>query len=96
MKKFLLITAIVLALAFVATNLLSIPFNINLKKDAHAVENNLNSFSVSLLFQKYWPLESFYDGPQDTPSPFIEPFKMLLIGVGLVFLSLIGRKKFKS
>ena len=96
MKKFLLIAAIILVLAFMATNLLSIPFNINLKKDAYAVENNLNNFSVSLLFEKYWPMERFYDGPQDTPSPFIKPFKMLLLGVGLVFLSLIGRKKFKS
>ena len=96
MKKFLLIASIILLLAFVTTNLLSIPFNINLKRDAHAVESAFNSFSVSFLFEKHFPQESYYDGPQNNPSPLIEPFKLLLLGVGLIFLSLIGRKTFKS
>jgi len=42
------------------------------------------------------PLETYYDGLQNNLSPLIEPFKMLLLGVGLIFLSLIGRKMFKS
>ena len=91
MKKFLLIASIILFLAFVTTNLLSIGFNTNLK-NAHAVENTLNSFSVSISFEKYLPQENFFDGPQNNPSPLIEPFKMLLLGVGFIFLSLIGRK----
>jgi len=41
------------------------------------------------------PQESYYDGPQNNPSRLIEPFKLLLLGVGLIFLSLIGRKTFK-
>ena len=93
MKKFLLITSIILLLAIVTTNLLSIAFNINLKRDAHAVENTFNSFSVSFLLKKYFPQESYYDGPQNNPFPLIEPFKMLLLGVGLIFLALIGRRK---
>ena len=95
MKKFLLIASVVLLLGFVTTNLLSIAFNTDLK-DAHAVENSFNSFSVSFLFEKYLPQESYFDGPQNNPSPLIEPFKMLLFGVGLIFFSLIGRKRFKK
>ena len=95
MKKFLLIGSIILLLAFVTTNLLSIGFNTDLK-DALAVENAFNSFSVSFLFEKYLPQESYYDGPQNNPSRLIEPFKLLLLGVGLILLSLIGRKTFKS
>ena len=95
MKKFLLIASIILLLAFVTTNLLAIGFNINLK-DAYAVENAFNSFSVNFLLEKYLPQESYYDGPQNNPSRLIEPFKLLLLGVGLIFLSLIGRKTFKS
>jgi hypothetical protein len=95
MKKFLLIASIILLLGFVTTNLLSIGFNNNLK-DAHAVENAFNSFSVNFMFEKYLPQESYYDGPQNNPSRLIEPFKLLLLGVGLIFLSLIGRKTFKG
>jgi hypothetical protein len=95
MKKFLLIASIILLLGFVANNLLSIAFNTDLK-DAHAVENAFNSFSVDFLLEKYFPQESYYDGPQNNPSRLIEPFKLLLLGVGLIFLSLIGRKTFKS
>ena len=94
MKKFLLIASVVLLLGFVTTNLLSIAFNTDLK-DAYAVENAFNSFSASSLFEKYLPQESYYDGPQNNPYRFIEPFKLLLLGVGLIFLSLIGRKTFK-
>ena len=92
MKKFLLIASIILLLAFVATNLLSIAFNINLK-DAHAVEDTFNSFSVSFMLEKYFPQENYYDEPQDNPSPLIEPFKLIFLGVGLIFLALIGRRK---
>ena len=96
MKKFLLIASIILLLGFVTTNLLSIAFNTDLK-DAYAVENAFNSFSVSFLFEKNLPQESYYDGPQNNPFPLIEPFKMILLGVGLIFLALIGRRKtFKS
>jgi len=96
MKKFLVLASIILLLSFVTTSLLFIGFDINLKSDAHAVENIFNSVSVGLLFEKYLPQETYYDGPQNNPSPIIEPFKMLLLGVGLIFLSLIGRKMFKS
>jgi len=74
MKKFLLIGSIILLLAFVTTNLLSIGF----------------------MFEKYLPQERYYDGPQNNPSRLIEPFKLLLLGVGLIFLTLIGRKTFKG
>ena len=67
-----------------------------LKRDVHAVENAFNSFSVSSLFEKYLPQESYYDEAQNNSSPLIEQFKMLLLGVGLIFLSLIGREMFKS
>ncbi len=77
-------------------SLLFIGFDINLIRDAHAVENIFNRSSVGLLFEKYLPLETYYDGLQNNLSPLIEPFKMLLLGVGLIFLSLIGRKMFKS
>ena len=96
MKKFLVIVSIILLLSFVATSLFSIALNINLKRDAHAVENIFNSASVSFLFEKYLPQQSYYDEPQNNPSPLIESFEMLLLGVGLIFLSLIGRKTFKS
>lgn len=96
MKKFLAIASIVLLLFFVTTILFSIAFNINMKRNAHAVENNFNSVSVGLLFEKYWPQETYYDELQKNPSPLIEPFKMLLLGVGFIFLSVIGRKMFKS
>jgi len=96
MKKFLVIASIILVLSFVTTILFSIAFDINLKRDAHAVENIFNSASVALLFEKYLPLETYYDGSQNNPSPLIEPFKMLLLGVGFIFLSLIGRKMVKS
>ena len=96
MKKFLVLASIILLLSFVTTSLLFIGFDINLKSDAHAVENIFNSVSVGLLFEKYLPLETYYDGLQNNLSPLIEPFKMLLLGVGLIFLSLIGRKMFKS
>ena len=95
MKKFLLIVFIILLLGFVTTNLLSIGFNTDLK-DALAVENAFNSFSVTFMFEKHLPQENFFDGPQNNPSPLIEPFKLLLLGVGLIFLSLIGRKTFIS
>jgi uncharacterized membrane protein len=95
MKKFLFIASIILLLIFVTTNLLSIAFNINLK-DAYAVENSFNSISVSFLFEKYLPQKSYYDGPQNNPSLFIEPLKMLLLGFVLLFFSLIGRKRFKK
>ena len=95
MKKFLLIVFIILLLGFVTTNLLSIGFNTDLK-EALAVENAFNSFSVNFLFEKYLPQENFFDGPQNNPSPLIEPFKLLLLGVGLIFLSLIDRKTFQS
>ena len=94
MKKFLLIASVILLLGFVTTNLLSISFNTDLK-DAYAVENAFNNFSVSFLFEKNLPQESYYDGPQNNPSRFIVPFKLLLLGVGLIFLSLIGRQTFK-
>ena len=96
MKKFLVLASIILLLSFVTTILFSIAFNINLKRDAHAVENIFNNVSVGLLFEKYLPQETYYDGLQNNPSPLIEPFKMLLLGVGLIFLSLIGRKMVKS
>ena len=96
MKKFLVLASIILLLSFVTTSLLFIGFDINLKSDAHAVENIFNSVSVGLLFEKYLPQETYYDGPQNNPSPIIEPFKMLLLGVGFIFLSLIGRKMFIS
>jgi len=80
----------------VTTSLFSIAFNINLKRDAHAVENIFNSVSVGLLFEKYFPQETYYDGPQNNPSPLIKSFNMLFLGVGFFFFSLIGRKKFKS
>jgi len=95
MKKFLLIASIILLLGFVTTNLLSIAFNTDLK-DAHAVENAFNSFSANFLIEKYLPQETYYDGPQNNPSPLIEPFKMLLLGVGFIFISLLGRKRFKK
>jgi len=70
----------------VTTSLFSIAFNINLKRDAHAVENIFNNVSVGLLFEKYFllfekylPQETYYDGLQNNPSPLIEPFKMLLL-----------------
>ena len=96
MKKFLVLASIILLLSFVTTSLFSIAFNINLKRDAHAVENIFNSVSVGLLFEKYLPQETYYDGPQNNPSPLIKPFNMLFLGVGFFFFSLIGRKKFKS
>lgn len=97
MKKFLVLASIILLLlSFVTTSLFSIALNINLKRDAHAVENIFNSDSGGLLFEKYLPQETFSDGLQNNPSPLIEPFKMLLVGVGFIFLSLIGRKMFKS
>jgi hypothetical protein len=96
MKKFLVLASIILLLSFVTTILFSIAFNINLKRDAHAVENIFNNVSVGLLFEKYLSQETYYDGLQNNPSPLIEPFKMLLLGTGLIFLSLIGRKMFKS
>ncbi len=96
MKKFLVLASIILLLSFVTTSLFSIAFNINLKRDANAVENIFNSASVGLLFEKYLPQETYYDGPQNNLSPLIEPFKMFLLGTGLIFLSLIGRKMFKS
>ena len=96
MQKFLVLASIILLLSFVTTSLLFIGFDINLKRDAHAVENIFNSASVDLLFEKYLPLETYYDGLQNNLSPLIEPFKMFLLGVGLIFLSLIGRKMFKS
>jgi len=94
MKKFLLIASIILLLVFVTTNLLYIAFNLNLK-DAYALETSFNSFSISFLFENSLPQESYYDGPKNNPSPLIEPFKMILLGVGLIFFSLIGRKAFK-
>jgi hypothetical protein len=60
------------------------------------VENAFNSFLVSSLFEKYLPQESYYDEAQNNFSPLIEQFKMLLLGVGLILLSLIGREMFKS
>ena len=96
MKKFLVLASIILLLSFVTTSLFSIALNINLKRDAHAVENIFNSVSVGLLFDKYLPQETYYNGPQNNPSPLIKPFKMLLLGTGFIFLSLIGRKMFKS
>ena len=88
MQKFLVLASIILLLTFMTTSLYFIGFDINLKRDAHAVENIYNSVSVDLLFEKYLPLETFYDGLQNNLSPLIEPFKMLLLGVGLIFLSL--------
>ena len=96
MKKFLVLASIILLLSFVTTSLLSIAFNTNLKRDSHAVENIFNNVSVGLLFEKYLPQETYYDGLQNNSSPLMEPFKMLLLGVGFIFLSLIGRKMFKS
>ena len=96
MKKFLVLASIILLLSFVATILFSIALNINLQKDALAVENIINNVSVGLLFEKYLPQETYYDERQNNLSPLIEPFKMLLLGVGFIFLSLIGRKMFKS
>ncbi len=96
MKKFLVLASIILLLSFVTTSLFSIAFNINLKRDAHAVENIFYSVSVGLLFEKYLPQETYYNGSQNNPSPLKEPFKMLLLGVGFIFVSLIGRKMFKS
>ena len=95
MKKFLVLASIILSLSFVTTSLFFIAFNINLKIDALTVENIFNSASVGLLLEKYLPQETYYDGPQNNPSPLIELFKMLLLGVGFIFLSLIGRKMFK-
>jgi len=95
MNKFLVVAFIILSLSLVTTSLFSIGFDINLKRDAHAVENIFNSVSVSLSFGKNLPQETYYDGLQNNPSPLIEPFKMLLLGVGLIFLSIIGRKMFK-
>ncbi len=95
MKKSLVLVSIIL-LSFVTISLFSIALNINLKRDAHAVENIFNSASGGLLFEKYLPQETFSDGLQNNPSQLIEPFKMLLVGVGFIFLSLIGRKMFKS
>jgi hypothetical protein len=95
MKKFLVLASIIL-LFFVTTSLFSIAFNSNLQKDALAVENIFNNVSVDLLFEKYLPQATSYDGSQNNPSLLIEPFKMLLLGVGFIFLSLIGRKMFKS
>ena len=96
MKKFLVFASIILLLSFVATSLFSIAFNINLQKDALAVEKILNNVSVDLLFEKYLPQETSFDGSQNNPSLLIEPFKMLLLGFGFIFLSLIGRKIVKS
>jgi hypothetical protein len=95
MKKFFLIASIILLSAFLTTSVLSFGLNTNLK-DAHAVENIFNSFSVTILYEKYLPLETYYDGPQNNLSPLIEPLKLLLLGVGLIFLSLMGRKTFNS
>jgi len=96
MKKFLVLASTILLLSFITTSLFFIAFNINLQKDAFAVENIFNNVSVDLLFEKYLPQATSYDGSQNSPSLLIEPFKMLLLGVGLIFLSLIGRKMFKS
>ncbi|MBW2157258.1 MAG: hypothetical protein JRG87_11525 [Deltaproteobacteria bacterium] len=43
------------------------------------MENIFNNVSVGLLFEKYLPQETYYDGLQNNPSPLIEPFKMLLL-----------------
>ncbi len=74
MKKFLVLSSIILLLSFMTTSVFSIAFIINLKRDAHAVENIFNSISVGLLFEKYLPLETYYDGLQNNFSPLIEPF----------------------
>jgi len=42
MEKFLVLASILLLLFFVTTILFSIAFNINMEKDAHAVENIFN------------------------------------------------------
>jgi hypothetical protein len=96
MKKFLVLTSLILLLAFVTTSLFSIAFNTNLKRDAHAVENTYSGFLDSFLFKQYFPQENYHDGPQNNPSPFVESYKLLLLGVGLIVLSLIGRKTLKS
>ncbi len=96
MKKFLVLVSIILLLAFVTTSLFSIAFNINLKRDANAVENTYSSFIDSFLFEKYLPQENYYDGQQNNPSLLVESYNLLIFGVGLIVLSLIGRKMLKS
>jgi len=96
MKKLLVLASIILLLAFVTTSLFSIAFNINLKRDANAVENTYSSFLDSFLFEEYFPQENYYDGPQNNPSLLVESYNLLIFGVGLIVLSLIARKTLKS
>ena len=60
------------------------------------LENTYSSLLDSFLFEKYFQQENYYDGQQNNPSLLVESYNLLILGVGLIVLSLIGRKTLKS